>query len=524
MVRNPGALQGVGHTCAKAGCHPEIAERVEKGIMATNRGILNTLQAHWLGLGQTAFEVKDLLGKDPPHNLAIDQYRKMCGGCHLWKARGEGEDEVALRGGGCTDCHVPDTVKREGVKPDGSLKHPLITTRIPSENCVKCHNRSARIGLSYFGRYESAGYGTPYEGGAMSGRRLSGRRFFLHLPGDVHFTKAGMTCIDCHTALELMGDGQRHDDMDAQLDVTCEACHLPRWENAIPSDGLAERLVSLNRGVPPPGDHPIAVSKKGTPLYNLQRRGARPVFFRKADGLRIEMEDASPDRPYHRFQGHERLSCQACHSAWMPQCFGCHIAYRASGVQADWLSGKETPGHWEERRSYVRFSRPSLGVKTDSRVAPLSPCQVFLSYFDESDRYRAERSFQILTVSAFDPHTTTREAPTCLWCHTDPKALGLGEGELSYRNGKWSFRPTYDAAASGLPLDFPLDAYVDPRGRVLQRNAYDGTRPFVQAELERILRVGPCIVCHDRYEDVIYRDFGKSLDRFQRGEGLPCSR
>lgn len=524
MVRNPGDLRRIGQTCGKTGCHPEVADRVEKSVMATNRGILKTVQAHWLNLSQETTEVRDLLTRDPPHNLAIDQYRKMCGGCHLWKEREEGEHEVALRGGGCSDCHVPDTVRRERLREDGSLQHPRLTTRIPSENCVKCHNRSARIGLSYFGKYESAGYGTPYQGRELSWRRLSGRRFFLHLPADAHFAKAQLTCIDCHTSTGLMGDGLRHDDMDGQLDVTCEACHLPRWQEGGGPGGLVERLVSMNRRVPKPAGDAVALTKKQTPIYNLQRHEGNPVFFRKQDGRAIVMNPQTQDRFYHRFPGHERLSCQACHSAWIPQCYGCHITYQASGVQTDWLSGKESGGRWEERRSYIRFSKPALGLKGGKRIAPLSPCQVFLSYLDPSGAFQEARSFQTLTVSAFDPHTTQKAVPSCAECHSDPKTLGFGEGELFYRNGEWSFRPTYDTAASGLGLVFPLDGYVDVKGEVFQTNVYDGTRPFAKEEIARILGASPCIVCHDRYEDPIYLDFHASRRRFDAGEDLPCLR
>ena len=184
MVVNPGDLRVVERTCGKTGCHGDLADRVKKSLMATNRGILRIVQDEWghnkpkgALFPAQSLGVAELYGASGPRNAPLDLYRKMCGGCHLWKKRKDGQGEVGKRGGGCSDCHVVDEEKVKN--PQGLLiRHPKMTTRIPSENCVKCHNRSARIGLSYFGIFESAGYGTPYEGADLSSRRLSGRRFY----------------------------------------------------------------------------------------------------------------------------------------------------------------------------------------------------------------------------------------------------------------------------------------------------------------------------------------------------------
>jgi len=88
MVRNPGDLRVVDRTCGKTGCHADIAARVKNSLMATNVGILSTLQEQWLNRKDISGDspvvmgvgVRDLYGKTPPQNLAIDHYRKMCGG------------------------------------------------------------------------------------------------------------------------------------------------------------------------------------------------------------------------------------------------------------------------------------------------------------------------------------------------------------------------------------------------------------------------------------------------------------
>ena len=384
LIKNPGDLRVVESTCGKTGCHGEIVGRVKKSLMATNRGILKIVQDEW-GNGQkeslsaTPLGVKDLYGRYSPQKLPLDLYRKMCGGCHLWKEKEDQKGEVGKRGGGCSDCHVVDEDKVKG--PKGLLiHHPRMTTRIPSENCVKCHNRSERIGLSYFGKFESAGYGTPYEGDGLSSRRLSGRRFFLDLPADVHFHQGKMVCIDCHTAVGLMGDGHRYDRMADQVDITCEACHSPRFE-ASPTPGsltLANRLAFLNGKIPDPEKSPIGFTRKGTPLYNLQKVDGKPVFYRKMDGRPLKMQlNTDLKKAHHNLKGHERLSCQACHSAWIPQCYGCHLTYRKSEWQKDWISGKKTLGHWKEARSYLRFDKPPWDFGVMAAFIPSLPARCF---------------------------------------------------------------------------------------------------------------------------------------------------
>jgi hypothetical protein len=516
LVRNPGDLRVVEQTCASQGCHPDLGSRVKKGLMATNRGILETVQGYFpsrpsMNRGMPALRVADLLSDNPPSSLGLDQYRKMCGGCHLWKKRKDMEGEAGLRGGGCSDCHV---VEGHTYSADNfsTFQHSRISTRIPSDNCIKCHNRSARIGLSYFGLWESDGYGTPYKGAELNPRRLSGGRFHLSLSADVHFSKAAMQCVDCHTGTGLMGDGKEYASMEEQVDISCEACHIPVFTTVEESEGSARRLFRLNRQVPDPLGARIPVTRKGTPLYNVQGREGRLILYRKSDGVPLQIELDSADKPHHRIAGHERLSCQSCHSAWIPQCYGCHIEYKEDERQTDWLTGMPSLGRWREARSYMRFEKPALGLRGTGRVYPVSPCQVFFR----------EESFRLLTLSAFDPHTTSEASRDCRDCHGEPKTLGLGEGILRISEGGWIFRPTQ--VAKGFGLEAGMDGFVTVDGKALHGNNRTGTRPFEGEELRKILEVNACVGCHMSYGDPIYADFALSKRRFITDEDLPCLR
>jgi hypothetical protein len=208
----------------------------------------------------------------------------------------------------------------------------------------------------------------------------------------------------------------------------------------------------------------------------------------------------------------------------MPQCYGCHLEYQETNLQRDWISGDVTPGKWEEKRFYMRFDKPALGIDSDNQVYPITPCQVVASLPEGDLPCENHRSLRIFTLSAFDPHSTAGGARECLECHGDPKTLGLGEGILQRQNGKWVFRPTYEGGDRSLGMFFPLDRYVTLAGERVQKPYRTGARPLNGMELERVLSVSACIGCHNRWDDPIYVNFSNSTDRFLSEFFLPCKR
>ena len=376
--------------------------------MATNRGILNVLQKLWPHVKkESVTDVRELMEQPPGQSMALDHYRKMCGGCHLWKARRPKLGEIGKRGGGCTDCHLIELSVPDQDFSQKRFKHPQLTTRIPNSNCLKCHNRSARIGLSYIGRFESEGYGTSFQHGEPGMRRLTGGRFYLELPPDIHYKKAGLLCTDCHTEKGVMGDGKDHQHMVQQVDIRCNSCHDPVSKTDKSDREELQRLIRLNGRQPPLDSGPFFVSPKGSPIYHLRAGEEKKlVLFRKMDGKKIVfkryLSEKAHDAPYHK-----RLSCQACHSAWTPQCYGCHETLFLNKKQRDWLSGRKRPGRWVEGRSFLRFYKNILGVWPNGKIGPYAPgCQVFLELFDKNGKYMADQSYRSIIMSSFDPHTT----------------------------------------------------------------------------------------------------------------------
>jgi hypothetical protein len=95
----------------------------------------------------------------------------------------------------------------------------------------------------------------------------------------------------------------------------------------------------------------------------------------------------------------ESLECYACHASWVPQCYGCHVQVNYGPdeegkpyMDTDWLAGgsertpdgqtaesplgthgKKSPGKVFEKRSYLRWEEPVLGINGEGRVTPLMP-------------------------------------------------------------------------------------------------------------------------------------------------------
>ncbi|PQP33426.1 amino acid ABC transporter substrate-binding protein, partial [Desulfobacteraceae bacterium SEEP-SAG9] len=82
LAKNPGDLRTARFTCGQKGCHPDLVDRVEKSLMATNAGILKVMQTLWPHSSETSVStVRELMDQTPGQSLALDHFRKMCGGC-----------------------------------------------------------------------------------------------------------------------------------------------------------------------------------------------------------------------------------------------------------------------------------------------------------------------------------------------------------------------------------------------------------------------------------------------------------
>ena len=490
MVLNPGDLRVAAKTCGVEGCHPTDIAKVKNSLMATNRGILSTLLYYW---GEREHQNEDItveqLLKTGETSLALDYYRKLCATCHLWKQKNDLPGAPAFfneKGGGCSACHYilpPGTPQNTVTKQlseseqaaiDKNRPHPLVVKKVPEENCIRCHNRSGRIGISYVGVYEAEGYGTPYEQGEHNSKRLAGDRFYLSISPDIHHVK-GMACIDCHTRDEIMGDGTSYAHYEEQLEVRCVSCH-----SATPG-----------------------VSGKNNRLTNVSKKAEGVVLIGKIDAKERPLHP--PDQNACLAPYHKRVSCASCHSTWVPQCYGCHVKRDKRDTHLDKLTLKNTPGWWEEGRSYIRYEKPMLAVWNEEVVIVTPGCQDLVTLIDEKGE--KEGGFDRFTMAAINPHTIQAKGRTCIDCHASTKTVGLGEGTVVKKEGKWSFVPV-DRGVVGANGRTPgFDSFVTIEGEPLQYGSRKNLRPFNGPELHRILRIGLCLPCHPGADDAAYHDY-----------------
>ncbi len=488
IINNPGDLRVAEKTCGVEGCHPTDIKKVKNSLMATNRGILGTLLYYW---GESESQDTDLtvesLIDSGRTSLAIDYYRKLCATCHLWKQKNDLEGVAPFfneKGGGCSACHFvmpagherPAVTDPEVEDPEEKkdFVHPLVTSNVPDVNCVRCHNRSGRIGLSYTGVFESEGYGTPYERGRLTAKKLPGNRFYLDLADDIHH-RQGMSCIDCHTRDEIMGDGTSYAHYEEQLEISCEACHsrqpgMTRKNNMLTNVELLDEGYKLH-------------SKVDDRLWNLR-----------------------PPKPgVCDFSGHRRVTCESCHSTWVPQCYGCHAKRDESLTHLDKLSLQQTPGRWEEGRSYIRYQQPMLAVWAEEIVIVTPGCQDIVTVVDKDGAL--EKSFDRFTMAAINPHTTQKEGRSCEDCHSSTRSVGLGEGRLFVEDGQVRFTPLDQGVESASGQTVGFDAFVALDGTPLQHGSRADLRPFNGNELRKILQIGSCVGCHDSYLDPAWKNY-----------------
>lgn len=448
-----------------------------------------------------------------PNLAGITYSRQQCQRCHVGVNGREKRGDY--RGAGCSSCHVPysneglyegndPTIDRE--QPGKLLVHTMQGTRksvvtvgdveytgIPNESCSSCHNRGKRIGVSYQGIMEFP-YGTPYSPTGGKQPKLHTKNY-LFIKDDLHHQiqsrpgnpEGGLLCQDCHTSIDMHGDGNLPGTTLAQVEIECEDCHgtVAKFPWELPLGYGEEHQADV--GTEPRGLSEEAseetylfatdydakdgflLTARGNPFGNVVRDGDK-VMLHSASGLDFEIpilkqialtgEWKSPDAEVAMMsvgQHMESMECYACHADWAPQCYGCHITvdYSEGKTDVDWINnanarldngltgdaplgtnGLTSPGKVSESRSYLRWEEPILGINGEGRVSPLMPgCQVITTVIDKDGNTVVHNETWMtpdaggtkgLDHAAVQPHTAGREARTCESCHNNPKALGYG--------------------------------------------------------------------------------------------------
>jgi len=478
-----------------------------------------------------------------PSKAAFTYQRQQCQRCHVGvQPRTKRGD---WRGAGCSSCHIPYT--NEGLyeggdptiskdEPGHLMTHQIQATRdakvttangdtysgIPVETCNSCHNRGKRIGVSYEGIMEFP-YGTPFDETGMGQPKLHTKKY-LYIKDDLHHSvesrpenpKGGMLCQDCHTSLEMHGDGNIPATTLAQVEIECADCHgtpdLYPWELPL---GYGEEL--LNEPMEEPrglGDKQpdnktyfgmeydpmdgFLLTTRGNPFENVVKNGDE-VIVHSASGLDFKaplLKKIKADGSWKSQDAEvamdsvgahmDNLECYSCHADWAPQCYGCHVTmdYSEDKSDSDWIARGNahqanglndmtitSPGKAKEGRSYLRWEEPILGINGEGRVTPLIPgCQVIYTVIGPDGQNVAhnviatsEEAPLALDMAPVQPHTAGRKARTCESCHSDPKALGYGIEDGRFMQG-------YE---NGFIVDL-----ADAEGNILSTNARYQSEPI----------------------------------------------
>ncbi len=511
-----------------------------------------------------------------------DTYRKQCARCHVW---GEGRNERGdLRASGCAACHVlyGNDGKYEGGDPminnTEARPHPLrhrITTAIPAAQCTHCHTRGRRIGTTFVGMFEydyvNDGHAPPFDEHAKPQETLFTKEY-LHVRKDVHFER-GMECVDCHTSIDVHGDGNIYPATVYQVEITCYDCHgTPEkypWE--LPVGYGTPVILEGSKGIYKDGIKEYLLSSRGNVKANWIREEDKAYVFSLYTGKKHEiplLKDIRANDTFKTQQGKvamstihkhiEKLECYACHATWAPQCFGCHMQYDRRVKGKDWIAtskkvnpitGRQTVteniGDLSlENRSFMRWESPILGINLREKVSPLAPgCQVFYTFVDKEGNIKALNKYYTTstghnspTLAPMHPHSISLVARTCENCHTNPKTTGYGTGNSRSAEKILGDSPLFQDLSKGVYGDIPniktgrwqtpkiedfpyaLDQLVVRSGKQIQNMPLPEDRPLNQEERNLVEREGLCIGCHQYYGTPEWESIVKKYGRAETAE------
>jgi len=519
MILVPGNFSNVLQTCGTQDCHREISERIVRSKMTTQSGII--------GVDKFVFQETKSLDdsfhvSELGHSAADTHLRNLCAGCHLGKEKSSTGNVAWLdRGGGCNACHLQysekatASMKRMQSKTSDQAEeiHPTIDIQVSNERCKSCHSRSGRISLSYEGWNETSLKPSEVSDTVRYGI-LPDNRVLEFIQADVHHLK-GMACIDCHTSYDIMGDGKHHNHKESAVQVQCIDCHPADKPISVPIGKLSDResqMIAWLRKYNP-RERVVVTAKRQQSLLNTRVDSIGRIVL--TDKLNSKAHISKPMSPVcSKGKGHERLSCQSCHTAWVPQCIGCHNSWEKNTPGFDLLTGKPTSGSWVEYAGKSFAEPPVLGINEEGggKVVTAMPGMI-MTIDQESFTMGKGNSFHRLYAPA-SGHTTQREGRNCKSCHNNPLAIGFGRGELRYdhsrTSGQWTFEPRFALNENDhLPEDAWVGFLKEAKSPYATRN---GLRPFTVKEQMRILEVGSCLTCHDEKSKVMER----ALENFQQ--------
>jgi hypothetical protein len=280
---------------------------------------------------------------------------------------------------------------------------------------------------------------------------------------DIHLEK-GMHCVDCHFIQDVHGNTKLYGEVRAAIEIQCIDCHgtisdranlrtsgpaaterVPPAKNGRNLAGMRTPFgkrrfesvggrVRQNSMVEPNLSWEIKqvadTIDPQHPNYNALSALSKTVRFESPESKRM-LWGGVPPNGQGCAHANDNMSCIACHSAWNPSCYGCHLPQKANKKMPD------LHNEGDVTRNYVSYNFQTLrddvymlgrdGDVTGNRIGPArSSCAVHVGSYNAN---RESIYIQQQTISgdglsgiAFStnvPHTVRGkgETKTCVDCH-----------------------------------------------------------------------------------------------------------
>ena len=320
IVANPGSLQVAAQYCG--GCHPAQVALVPHGIMATYAGAISLVRRSFGlqpdGIAHFATMTIDHLVQfrasqnDP---LPVQQFAERCLTCHL-----NTESIKApyfYRSSGCSACHVLYNAEGlyQGADPTIPKNQPghaalhEITKAIPFTQCDHCHNRGTYDlkTMTFLPRNDMP---------APAGLSADALRLHDYYQPISQFTKCEwkLDCVDCHTPLEVMGDGVLHDNKLQAQYIQCSTCHgttsSPPQQIVITPTAVPNALYSSATQT----SQTVLMTQRGEVRPNITFENGKWYLVSKVSGTRYEMPIVAGSKCQQKPDEQASQYCHQCHT------------------------------------------------------------------------------------------------------------------------------------------------------------------------------------------------------------------
>jgi hypothetical protein len=283
--KNPSDFLVVQASCGGTSCHSGTAEsynnhiqRATTSIQATYAGAIANIRYTFgaqpdltARLGIYAVQapastsgITGLAAFDPAleTNSNVKAFGQNCLACHL-------SAQPAQFGGrydhftGCSACHTPtQSAGLASVDTSTATQVHKLTTTIAYTQCDTCHNR---------GNYDLRTM-TFQARTDLPGDRLHD---YYQPIGQFANCEYTLDCVDCHTRMEVMGNGSLYSSKKDIQYVRCQTCHgtpteLPQTKTLTDLNDMAFRLAQLDPVVSLKLGDTILVTAQGESLWNTR--------------------------------------------------------------------------------------------------------------------------------------------------------------------------------------------------------------------------------------------------------------